>query len=135
MQVSLVINMHSTTSSAFSMGQAEPAEFQNPTKAKNSNCATDLFSLLYVNDAQKDCSTEPPSCWATFDCKTTLFCHFFYFKFARGTYGLVWICFWSNIMSSNAHLGLKLQKFLLQDKFVRSNTIPAVLVETAAFMD
>lgn len=37
------------------------------TSTKKANGATDLFSLLHVHDGKQDCSTVPPSPWATFD--------------------------------------------------------------------
>ncbi|PON68273.1 Arf GTPase activating protein [Trema orientale] len=70
---SLDINSSSTNTiitSPLSKGQPVIIECQTSTKA--SNGTTDLFSLLYLHDAKKDCSIADPSCWATFDCKSTL---------------------------------------------------------------
>ncbi|CAA2935320.1 probable ADP-ribosylation factor GTPase-activating AGD15 [Olea europaea subsp. europaea] len=40
---------------------------EQSTSRKSIDTATDLFSLLYVSDAQQDRSVVPPSRWATFD--------------------------------------------------------------------
>ncbi|CAA2994879.1 probable ADP-ribosylation factor GTPase-activating protein AGD15 [Olea europaea var. sylvestris] len=40
---------------------------EQSTSRKSIDTATDLFSLLYVSDAQQDRTVVPPSRWATFD--------------------------------------------------------------------
>ncbi|KAF3438380.1 hypothetical protein FNV43_RR21142 [Rhamnella rubrinervis] len=40
------------------------------TSTRRTNGTSDIFNLVYVQDAKKDRSAVTPSTWATFDCKT-----------------------------------------------------------------
>ncbi|GFP88510.1 probable ADP-ribosylation factor GTPase-activating protein agd15 [Phtheirospermum japonicum] len=45
----------------------KPVTCESSTSRKSVDTATDLFSLLYVSEAQQDRTVVPPSRWATFD--------------------------------------------------------------------
>ncbi|KAL0417329.1 UNVERIFIED_CONTAM: putative ADP-ribosylation factor GTPase-activating protein AGD15 [Sesamum latifolium] len=53
------------------MASAPPNGFtaENDMSSKNVDATKDLFSLLYVSDAQQERTVVPPSRWATFECK------------------------------------------------------------------
>lgn len=47
------------------------SDSEHDTSAKKVEPPTDLFSLLYAEEAKHDRVVVPPSRWATFECKCT----------------------------------------------------------------